>query len=175
MKNGRLQALKVDSENNVSWVNIKDVSKNTLIQGIQLGAKTFKGAEGIEIDNKNRKIYFVTKWDNLVWEINLRNNKLSIFYNKSLDNNPQSSGLDNICLSNKGSIFIAEDGGNMEIVNIREKNKSFPILRINGQSNSEITGIYFTKDMKKLYFSSQRGKTGNGITYEVEGDFDTYF
>ena len=115
MKNGRLQALKVDSENNVSWVNIKDVSKNTLIQGIQLGAKTFKGAEGIEIDNKNRKIYFVTKWDNLVWEINLRNNKLSIFYNKSLDNNPQSSGLDNICLSNKGSIFIAEDGGALQV------------------------------------------------------------
>ena len=29
----------------------------------------------------------------------------------------------------------------------------------------------FSPDNKRLYFSSQRGKNGNGITYEVFGDF----
>ncbi len=39
---------------------------------------------------------------------------------------------------------------------------------------SEVTGPAFSPDGKRLYFSSQRGRTGSsraGITFEVEGPF----
>jgi len=177
MEIGILQALKINKNMNISWVNIDDykaTNTRTLEQGISKGAYKFYGPEGIDMNKKTRKIYFVTKRDNIVWEIDLKLNKLSKFYEKSKDKNPQASGLDNITLTKKGTIIVAEDGGNMEIVAIYKNNISRPILRIIGQSSSEIAGPAFTKDMQKLYFSSQRGKTGmdtGGITYVVEGNF----
>ena len=36
---------------------------------------------------------------------------------------------------------------------------------------SELTGCSFTKDGQRLYFNSQRGKDGRGITYEIKGNF----
>jgi secreted PhoX family phosphatase len=47
-----------------------------------------------------------------------------------------------------------------------------PFLRVIGHQGSEITGISFTPDGSRLYFSSQRGGPQNrGITYEVKGPF----
>ena len=66
-----------------------------------------------------------------------------------------------------------EDSGNMELVAVSKKmRKMFPILRVTGHKNSEITGPSFTEDFTRLYFSSQRGRDGkHGITYEVRGPF----
>jgi len=135
MNDGILQALKIKDKNKIEWINISNYNKNTAIQGIRQGAKIFKGSEGIDIDQERRKIYFVTKYDNIVWEINLLDNTLSILYDKSKDPNPQASGLDNITITNKGVVCVAEDGGNMEIVAIN-KNKNVPILRIVNQNKS---------------------------------------
>ncbi len=71
---------------------------------------------------------------------------------------------------------MAEDGGNMEVCVITPAGVVAPFLRINGQSSSEITGPAFSPDGSRLYFSSQRGTSGNstgsgGITYEVTGPF----
>ena len=78
-------------------------------------------------------------------------------------------------VSNSGLVMAAEDGDNMEICGISNiKNKAFPILRIVGHKNSEITGPAFDPSGTRLYFSSQRGKNGSsasGITYEVTGPF----
>lgn len=72
-------------------------------------------------------------------------------------------------------MFVAEDGGNMEMCIITAAGTVSPFLRINGQSGSEITGPAFSPDGGRLYFSSQRGTSGNtlggGITYEVTGPF----
>ena len=70
--------------------------------------------------------------------------------------------------------MAAEDGGNMEICGIsNKKNKAFPIVRIKGHKNSEVTGPAFDPSGTRLYFSSQRGKNGfTGITFEITGPFD---
>ena len=48
------------------------------------------------------------------------------------------------------------------------------LLQIAGQYESEKTGPAFDPSKEKLYFSSQRGKSGSasdGVTYEVKGPF----
>ena len=47
-----------------------------------------------------------------------------------------------------------------------------PLLQIAGQYESEKTGTAFDPSNEKLYFSSQRGKSGSasdGVTYEMKG------
>ena len=46
---------------------------------------------------------------------------------------------------------------------------ALPLLRVEGQPRSELTGPAFDPKGKRLYFSSQRGSDGRGITYEVRG------
>ena len=49
--------------------------------------------------------------------------------------------------------------------------RSKPLVRIDGHWLSEITGPAFSPDGSRLYFSSQRGKTGSrstgGMTFEL--------
>ena len=73
-------------------------------------------------------------------------------------------------------MFVAEDGGDVQIVAINSEGGLFPILQIEGQDESEITGPAFDPSNERLYFSSQRGKSGdatNGVTYEVKGPFSS--
>jgi uncharacterized protein len=177
---GKLEALKLKRDATVEWVEIKypnpkNSQKSTKIQGQEKGAFTFNGSEGIVFDDKKRILYFTAKGDNIVWMLNLIDNRLDQLYNKNTDPKPLANGLDNITLTSNGVVVIAEDGGNMEIVAI-SKDKNIPILRLEGHTSSEIAGIAFTSDMKKLYFSSQRGLRGinsDGITYEISGNFET--
>ena len=49
-----------------------------------------------------------------------------------------------------------------------------PLLQIAGQYESEKTGPAFDPSNEKLYFYSQRGKSGSasdGVTYQVKGPF----
>ena len=73
-----------------------------------------------------------------------------------------------------GLLLVAEDGDNLEIVVITTGGDVLPLLRLVGHSGSEITGPAFSPDMTRLYFSSQRGRSGalsDGLTYEVTGPF----
>ena len=86
------------------------------------------------------------------------------------------SGIDNIVFSSSGDLFVAEDGGDMQIVAINSEGTLFPILQIEGQDESEITGPAFDPSNVRLYFSYQHGKSGNssnGIAYEVKGPFNS--
>ena len=60
----------------------------------------------------------------------------------------------------------------MQIVVINEQGELYPVVQLEGHDRSEITGPAFSPDGKRLYFSSQRGTTGeseDGITYEIQG------
>ncbi len=84
------------------------------------------------------------------------------------------TGVDNITGTSSGDLFVAEDGGTMEICLITPDDVVAPFLRVDGQSSSEITGPAFSPNGSRLYFSSQRGTSGSssgGITYEVTGPF----
>lgn len=179
-RHGELQVAVVDQAGYVTWRAVPDPTPR-----IHLGqtptrfqveeATTFKGGEGIWYHEG--LVYFTTKGDNRVWELNVATQKLEIIYDRNTSDNPILSGVDNVTVSDQGSILVAEDGGDMQIVVISPDGALAPLVEVVGQDGSEITGPAFSPDGTRLYFSSQRGElssrrdTGAGLTYEVTGPF----
>jgi hypothetical protein len=131
----------------------------------------FNGGEGIAFGDGI--IYFATKGDNRIWRFDTVGNVLDILYDDDGFTDPVLTGVDNITIAPSGEIYVAEDGGNMQLVALTQSGEPFPIAQVVGQEDSEITGpaVYGNR----LYFSSQRG-TGpfsgeDGITYEITGFF----
>lgn len=133
----------------------------------------FNGGEGAWY--ADGKLWFTTKGDNRVWEVDLRAtpNTIRVIYDDNTSPNPALTGVDNIVGSASGDLFVAEDGGNMELVMVEPNGAVSVFLRVLNQSGSEIAGPAFSPDGSRLYFSSQRGGNGSGITYEVTGPFHT--
>jgi len=133
----------------------------------------FNGGEGAWY--ADGKVWFTTKGDNRVWELDVRANPntIRVIYDDNTSPNPVLTGVDNIVGSVSGDLFVAEDGGNMELVMIEPSGAVSVFLRVVNQSGSEIAGPAFSPDGTRLYFSSQRGGNGSGITYEVTGPFRT--
>jgi secreted PhoX family phosphatase len=98
-----------------------------------------------------------------------------VIYDDDTSPNPVLTGVDNIVGSASGDLFVAEDGGNMELVVIEPGGATSVFLRVVNQTGSELTGPAFDPSGTRLYFSSQRGPTGtgSGVTYEVTGPFRT--
>jgi secreted PhoX family phosphatase len=132
------------------------------------GATAFNGGEGIAYSHKH--IYFSTKGDNRVWDYDTVAQKLSVAYQTALDPGATLSGVDNIGASRSRDIVVAEDPGNLELVLMTPGGIVSPLLRVTGQSGTELAGPAFDPSNKRLYFSSQRGNA-SGITYEVTGPF----
>jgi uncharacterized protein len=82
-------------------------------------------------------------------------------------------GVGNIIVSRSGDLFVAEDGGDMQLVLITPNGAVAPFFELEGHDGSEITGPAFTPAGDRLYFSSQRGQgnSGIGMTFEVRGPF----
>ena len=133
-------------------------------------ATPFNGGEGIFYDQG--LVYFTTKGDNRVWMLDTFIQRIDLLYDRATSPNPILSGVDNVLVTPVRDVFVAEDGGDMEIVALTPRGGVLPVLQVTGQSGSEITGPALSPDGSRLYFSSQRGgPTGSGITYEVSGPF----
>ena len=122
------------------------------------------------------RLIFTTKGDNRVWIHDAVRQTIDLAYDDSLvpPGTAPLTGVDNITGASSGDLYIAEDGGNMEINIITPGGVVAPFLRIVGQDGSEITGPAFSPNGSRFYFSSQRGTSGDiggGITYEVAGPF----
>jgi hypothetical protein len=139
----------------------------------QLPATTaFNGGEGCWYDTDT--VYFTTKGDNRVWALDAATSVLELVYDDDLAVSPVLTGVDNVVANAAGELFVAEDGGDMQIVVIAPDRTFAPLLQIVGQDGSEITGPAFDPSGTRLSFSSQRGPgagTGAGVTYEVRGPF----
>lgn len=159
----------------VGWARVPDPDGSPTATRNQVsGAKRFNGGEGCYYADDT--CWFTTKGDGRVWAYNASQSTISLTYDDSLVTGGTAplTGVDNVTRSSGGDLFVAEDGGNMEICIITPAGVVAPFLRIPGQSSSEITGPAFSPDGSRLYFSSQRGTTGSssgGITYEVSGPF----
>jgi uncharacterized protein len=151
------------------WKKIDDPTAKTKPTRYQIKeAARFKGGEGIVYHD--RQIYFTTKIDNVVWQYHIDTGLISKVYDAADYQQPLLRGVDNIEVSQSGELLIAEDGGNMQIIALDHNYQPHVLVQIYGQDRSEITGPAFSPDGKRLYFSSQRGKTGkskDGITYEI--------
>lgn len=129
----------------------------------------FAGGEGIVYDRDH--IYFATKVDNTIWDLDLRTDVIRRLYRASDDPARQLTGVDNVAATRAGDLVVAEDGGNMELVILSRSGVAQPLLRVEGQDDSELTGPAFDPWGHHLYFSSQRGTDRQGITYVVSGPF----
>lgn len=133
----------------------------------------FDGGEGLW--NHHGYVYFSTKGDNRIWVYDAHRQTLEIVYDVATSNNPILSGVDNITVSPQGDVLVAEDGGDMQVVVILPDRTLKPLLQITGQDGSEIAGIAFSPDGRRMYFTSDRGGpvpgggygAGLGITYEL--------
>lgn len=160
----------------VTWSPVPDPTGATATRNQVSGAKHFNGGEGCHYANDT--CWFTTKGDNRVWQYNATAQTIELAYDDSLVTSGTAplTGVDNVTGSASGDLFVAEDGGNLEICLITPDDVVAPFLRVDGQSASEITGPAFSPDGTRLYFSSQRGTSGSssgGITYEVKGPFRT--
>ncbi|MET9935480.1 MULTISPECIES: alkaline phosphatase PhoX [unclassified Streptomyces] len=176
LSSGTLQVFKASTaaSGTFTWQNVPDPDGSPTVTRDQVsGAKRFNGGEGCYYANDT--VWFTTKGDNRVWQVNLAAGTYELAYDDSLvSGGAPLTGVDNVTGTASGDLYVAEDGGNMEICVITPDDVVAPFLRINGQSGSEITGPAFSPDGRRLYFSSQRGTSGSssgGITYEVTGPF----
>jgi WD40 repeat protein len=168
---GLLEVAVQGDKSSVSWVAVPDPLAKDLATRYQVASvKTFNGGEGIAY--YNGKIIFTTKGDNRVWFYNTKHQLIGVLYDVKQSLTPILTGVDNITVSQQGDIYVAEDGGDLQIVVIDNQGRLYPIAQLDGHDDSEITGVAFSPDAKRLYFSSQRGATGfseNGVSYEIQG------
>lgn len=172
MSAGTLQVL-TEADGALSWVDVPDpAGSSTRTRHQVAGAKVFDGGEGAFY--RGGTCFFTSKGDNRVWAYDAVNSTLAIAYDDNLTGDAPLTGVDNITGSAAGDLYVAEDGGNMEICLITADDVVAPFLRVEGQSDSELCGVSFSPAGDRLYFSSQRGPSGvsaDGITYEVTGPF----
>lgn len=168
---GRLNMTKAQR---VKWVDVVQPDSPQAAVRSQLGARApgtpFKGGEGLWYFQGI--VYFSTKTDNRIWACDTRSDTLQTIYDfaQASPENQVLSGVDNLTVSQTGDVFVAEDGGNMELCVIGPDRRVRVLLRVLGQDGSEITGPAFSPDGQRLYFNSQRGGRsgpGLGITYEI--------
>ncbi|MGW0609904.1 alkaline phosphatase PhoX [Streptomyces sp. NPDC002788] len=176
LSSGTLEVLVAGSGTSgpVTWARVPDPSGATATRSQVSGAKRFNGGEGCYYANDT--CWFTTKGDNRVWQYDAAAQTIELAYDDSLVTSGTAplTGVDNVTGSASGDLFVAEDGGSMDICVITPADVVAPFLRVDGQSASEITGPAFSPDGTRLYFSSQRGTSGSssgGITYEVTGPF----
>lgn len=136
----------------------------------------FKGGEGLVYHEDS--VYFTTKGDNKVWCYDIPANQLRVQYSADTYPDPVLKGVDNLALGPNGTLLVAEDGDDLQLVALTAKGKPVPFLQLVGHDQSEVTGPAFDPGGQRLYFSSQRGTTGrseSGVTFEISGRFDTWF
>ncbi len=171
LSDGRLEVAVQGGKSGINWVTVPDPLAKTQATRYQVPlVKTFNGGEGIVY--YKGKVIFVTKGDNRVWYYDVEQQHVGVLYDANESLTPILTGVDNITVSQQGDIYVAEDGGDLQVVVIDNKGRLYPMAQLKGHDASEITGVAFSPDGKRLYFSSQRGTTGlskNGVTYEIQG------
>ncbi|WP_328906893.1 DUF839 domain-containing protein [Streptomyces sp. NBC_00234] len=171
LSRGRLDVACTTTGDGIEWRPVPSPSALLTQTRHQLsGARHFDGGEGCHY--ADGICYFTAKGDRKVWAYDTAAQTITAVYN----GDGTLNGVDNVTGTTAGDLYVAEDGGNMEINIITRDGTVAPVLRIDGQSGSEITGPAFSPDGTRLYFSSQRGTSGEttgsgGVTYEVRGPF----
>ena len=160
-------AIAVDQSRPLAWHVVPDPFATTTQTRFQVAlASRFIGGEGV--DYHASRIYFSTKGDDRVWQIDTDSDHISIRYARTSSPGSPLSGVDNVFVAPNGEIYVAEDPGDLQIVALTASGGIKPIVQVTGQPGSEITGPALSPDGRRLYFSSQRSP---GTTYEVEGPF----
>ena len=172
---GALEAAEILGSGNIAFGEVRDLAWHPIPEPTETPtrfqaplATLFDGGEGCWYEGGF--VYFSTKGDGRVWKIDTDADTIEILY----DGGGALSNVDNVYAAPTGDVYVAEDPGNLEIVALTPLGAVKPIVRVTGQSGTEITGPALSPDGQRLYFSSQRGPGVGGsvgITYEVAGPF----
>lgn len=183
LSSGSLEALEILGPGSIAYTEVRQIAWHSVPDPDRSGgvstryqvaqASHFNRGEGIWYGDGF--CYFASTGDDTVWALDCENQTLEILYRASDSPTPHLTEPDNVFASPTGDVFVSEDGGNLEIVALTPTGAVKPIMRLTGQSASEVTGPALSPDGQRLYFSSQDGFSGNnggiGITYEIEGPF----
>ena len=157
----------VDGE--IDWAVIPDPRGRPTETRFQVPTmKIFNRGEGAFF--AGGRLVMATTGDDRVWSYTPTTGELEIIYDEATSPEPVLSGSDNVTVADIGDVFVAEDGGNLELVVVPIEGGANPFLRVEGQSGTELTGVAFDPSGTRLYFSSQRNP---GQTYEITGPFRT--
>ncbi len=192
LEGGRLEAMAVGDAGAVTWIRVDDfadpAAPTAPLRHAVVGATHFDGGEGVLCDGD--VVYVTTKGDDRVWVHDIVAQTMSVLYDASDHIDPVLTGVDNLAISAAHDLYVAEDGGNLEVCVITPERSVFPIVRMTGPQHgfenptpipliSEVTGLALSPDGNRLYFNSERGMglaglpigPGPGILYEVTGPF----
>ena len=175
LNKGKLYVAQVLNKNinNVVWHEVADPNSKQQPTRYQVKQSTiFNGGEGLAY--LGGSIYLGTKGDDRLWQYDIAQNRMSVFYDAKTHPNPILTGIDTLLAVDTGELVVTEDGGDMQLVVVTPMAELMPLVQIVGQDHSEMTGAAFNQHGNKLYFSSQRGKGGtsaDGVTYEISGAF----
>lgn len=165
----------VVEDGRVTWAEVPDPEATTAPTREQVPESTpFDGGEGIWY--RTNHVYFTTKGDDHVWDLNVRLQSLSVLYDGAEDQ--PLHGVDNIVgtFNDVRDLYVVEDGDDLQCILLSEEGDVVPFLQLTGplHEGSELTGPGFSPDGTRFYVSSQRGgDRGIGMTWEVTGPFRT--
>lgn len=183
LQSGRLQVLSVlgdgtggalTSPQPIQWLDASNPHKPQNENRLE-ASSVFEGGEGVWYFQGF--VYFATKGDDRIWAIDVDAQTIEVIYDRETAEAPNDilSGVDNLFVTSQGDVLVAEDGGDMQVVVILPDGRLKPLLQVVGQDASEIAGIAFSPDGRRMYFTSDRGGrnglggfgNGLGIVYEL--------
>ena len=187
LEGGTMEAMAVGAGDAVTWLPVADADAPAApLRTTVAGATPFDGGEGLVYDQGH--VYLTTKGDDRVWDHDIEAATMRVLYDAADFADPVLNGVDNIIVSAAHDLYVAEDGGNLEVCVITPDLAVFPVVRMTGPQHgeenatpiptiSEVTGLALSPDGNRLYFNSERGQgtlpvgPGPGILYEVTGPF----
>jgi secreted PhoX family phosphatase len=173
---GLLEIAQVAADGKVTWHKVPDPSttQTGTPTAVQVpGATAFGNGEGIWY--ARGVLYFTTKTDKKVWAYRPETEVIEVLFDRALAESSSLDAVDNVTVSAAGDVLVCEDGGNMEIGLITSRRQVSPLLQFVGPQHeqSEVCGVVFSPDGKRLYCTSQRSFAGQGAVYEISGPFKT--
>lgn len=172
LANGRLEVAYESASGRVAWLGVPDPEAKDGVptrRQVELSS-AYDGGEGLWFDSGD--VYFATKGDNRVRRFDTARQRMEVIYDAARWPEAPLTGVDNVTVSSLGDVFVAEDGGNLELVMISRERVVAPFLRMVDAPGSELAGPAFSPDGTRLYVSSMRnGPEQKGTTYEISGPF----
>lgn len=170
---GSLQAALVAPDGAVDWVPVPDKRAYR-----QADSTPFRRGEGAWFSKG--VLYFCSTSDHRVWALDVARNRLRVLYDgRAAGPDAALRDPDNLTVhAPSGDVFVCEDGDNLECVMLAMQAGTpvaAPFLSLVGHDGSELTGVAFSPDGRRMVLSSQRGLAGAkgnpGMTFEVGGPF----
>jgi hypothetical protein len=192
LEGGTLEAMRIGAGDVTTWARVADFADPAAPAGplrqLVAGAAHLNGGEGCLYDDG--RVFVTTKGDDRVWVHDVEAQTMRVLYDGAEHPAPVLDGVDNIAVSAAHDLYVAEDGGNLEVCTITPDGVVAAVVQMTGGQHgfetgtpvplvSEVTGLALSPDGNRLYFNSERGMgiaglplgPGPGILYEVTGPF----